>query len=120
MGKGARLRAERRAARPELTRELKWEIDRQIKAEAKKTLLEYDRKYKADFDAAILWALHENCNFGAARLKSFWLAFNGLHEKLRKQIQERYGLPEEDSIWYCKQQLREIGLDVDEMEEKYG
>ena len=75
------------------------EINRQI--------VEADRRYTDDIDAAVLYTLHTHLGFGAKRLRRFYEAFSAEHDKL---IQ--YYLMPDDYTWLCKEKLKQIGVDV--------
>lgn len=81
------------------------EIDRQI--------LDRVDVVEKDVDAAILWSLHRCFGFGKKRLEEFYRFFLQEYHRVREvyQIDECY--PE-------RYKLMEIGVDVDELRERYS
>lgn len=80
-----------------------------MKAEINRQITESNRQYKNDFDAMILWTLHEQCGFGKKRLREIYDAFAREYDKLV----EHYEAPEEGA-WLASYELREIGIDISE------
>lgn len=75
-------------------------------------IIELEEEHAKDFDATVLWALHETFGFGAERLKRFYRAYQAEYKRLR----EYYQLEESDGVpWLCRRKLAEIGVDVDEI-----
>lgn len=107
MGKGARKRAERKQEvaefriTPAQHKAMMCEINAQI--------MKKDLEYYLDMDAAVLWALHEEFGFGAARLRRFFESFSRIHENLRKY----YDFEDTADTWLCRRLLKErVGVDV--------
>lgn len=114
MGKGARQRAKRKQEQDDfkLTRPQKKAAKKEIKAQ----ILETDRAYYLDMDAAVLWTLHKRFGFGRKRLREFFEAFADSHDELCKY----YELDEDDNgIWLCRKQLKDYGVDVEAWEKEY-
>lgn len=77
------------------------EINRQI--------VEADKKYSTEMDAVVLYTLHTELGFGKARLRKFWEALYRNHQ----DMVERYEM--EDAFpWWCTEQLKKLGVDVEE------
>lgn len=86
-------------------------LQKLIAEECRKQLLKLDEKFSADYEAAVLWQLHEMFGFGQGRLIRFYKAFSTMYEELRK----RYELSQDDQGWFYRQRLKEIGVDIDEL-----
>lgn len=119
MGKGARQRRERQKEQDafHLTRSQEKAMHKEIKAQ----LMDYDKQYFLDMDAAVLWALHKEFGFGAKRLRRFFDRFSVIHEELR----DYYQLDDDTNTWLCRYLLQSnVGVDVEawekELEEKNG
>lgn len=67
--------------------------------------------YNKDTALQVLHILRFDFGFGQERLKKF---ADKLKEMQIRQ-QERYELPESDTPWLCEKQLRESGIDIDEI-----
>ena len=113
MGKGKRGRDTRKqetamfSLSPTQRKAMMAEINRQI--------LEQDKKYKLDMDAAVLWVLHESFGFGEKRLKRFFNAFSEKHEELRNY----YELEGDANTWLCRYLLkRDAGVDIEAWEKE--
>lgn len=108
MSKGKRNRqsraieANRFKMTPPMEKAMQGEIRRQIRLA--------DEKYNRGFCAMVLWACHEVFGVGPIRLKRLFDQYNLLHEELMR----RYELGTEDQPWLAENQLREIGVDLDE------
>lgn len=76
------------------------EIDRQI--------LERADEFEADVDAAILWALHVSCGFGANRLKKFFRDYIQVYREMRERFEDHDCFAE-------RYKLKELGVDVIEL-----
>ena len=112
MSKGARNRADRKARQEQLQAFAKRnELEKMIAVECRKKLLELDEEFSADYEAAILWQLHEMFGFGQSRLIRFYKAFTAMHEQLRKH----YEISQDEQGWLYRQKLKAIGVDVDEL-----
>ena len=119
MSKGARQRRERQKEQAEfrLTPAQEKAMNREINAQ----IVEKDRQYWLDMDAAVMWALHTEFRFGAKRLRRFFERFAAIHEELR----EHYQLDDDTNTWLCRYKLKEeTGVDVEawekEFEEQHG
>ena len=81
--------------------------------EIKRQIAEYDKKHKLELQALILWELHEQLGFGVKRLKDFYNKFDiSIDEMI-----ERYNLEDDDRLWLCTYKLKEIGLDIEKLNE---
>lgn len=114
MGKGNRNRqlhkqeAEAAALTPAQRRAMTKEINAQI--------LESDKSYKLDMDAAVLYSLHETFGFGAKRLRRFFDAFSVQHQELRNY----YQLDDDTNTWICRRLLKErVGVDIEAWEKEF-
>lgn len=83
------------------------EINRQI--------LENDKKYSQDFDAAVLWTLRVCYGFGKKRIRRFWDCFLAEHHRLRECYENA---PDSDEF-DCKSNLKKIGVDLDVWYKEY-
>ena len=75
MGKGKRIRQKHKQQEkpiPPPSRREKKAMLKEINAQ----ILESDRQYYLDMNAAVLWALHEAFGFGKARLRRFFDSFS--------------------------------------------
>lgn len=81
-----------------------------MEKEIRRQILEWDEKHSMDVDSAILWALHESFGFGKKRLRRFWESVSKLHRELR----DYYQMDPEDNGWICRQNLKKIGVDVED------
>lgn len=114
MGKGTRLRRERQKEQnafsltPPQEKAMRKEINAQI--------LESDKRYWLDMDAAVLWTLHKEFGFGAKRLKRFFDRFAVIHKEMR----EYYQLDDDTNTWLCRYLLnRDVGVDVEAWEKEF-
>ena len=81
--------------------------------EIKRQIAEYDKKHKLELQALILWELHEQLGFGVKRLKDFYNKFDiSIDEMI-----ERYHLEDDYRLWLCTYKLKEIGLDIEKLNE---
>lgn len=76
------------------------EINRQI--------LEQKSKFMSDIDAVILWTLHTEYGFGKTRLKRFY-------DAVIQNYNEMCSFYEMDDTYLAVHNLREIGIDLDEL-----
>lgn len=82
-----------------------------LNIEINRQLIENEKKYAKDFDAAILYFLRKKYGFGYKRLKEFFMDFEKVHEELIAY----YELDEQDGPWFCNRELQEeLGIDLDE------
>lgn len=114
MGKGKRIRREhkeREKPLPPLSARERKAMRREINAQ----ILDADRQYYLDMNAAVLWALHKAFGFGKVRLRRFFDSFSVIHDGLR----EYYAFNEESNTWLCRHLLREeTGVDVEAWEQE--
>ena len=84
---------------------------RALKAECVK---EFDKQL-ADYNrisaVQILHILHFDYGFGQQRLKKFAEKFANMQLKTI----DHYGMTDEDTPWLCEKQLREDGINIDEI-----
>lgn len=78
-----------------------------MELEINRQLAESDRKHTNDFDAMVLYVLHQHLGFGKKRLRRFYEAFSVEHNKLI----EHYEMPD-SGAWLADMKLKEIGVDV--------
>lgn len=84
--------------------------------EITRQILEQDAAFSMDNDSSILWMLHVHFGFGPKRLKKAWKLFYSEHKKLVSH----YELNPEDGGWLCRQELKKIGVDVEEWYKEEG
>lgn len=82
--------------------------------EIQRQLAEYDRKNELEIKALVLWELHEQLGFGEKRLRQFYDRFTPSLNALVK----RYEMDNSDDIWLCTEQLKEIGVDIEEWDKE--
>lgn len=82
--------------------------------EIQRQLAEYDRKNELEIKALVLWELHEQLGFGEKRLRQFYGKFTPSLNALVK----RYEMDNSDDIWLCTEQLKEIGVDIEEWDKE--
>ena len=82
-----------------------------VRDQAKKELLMMDSDFGSEFDAMILYVLHEDFGFGKDRLNRFMEKY----EQLRTKLRDTYDLEEKDGDfgWFCKRELKKIGITVE-------
>ena len=117
MGKGSRNRAarEEKAAAFRLTPAQEKAVDKAMRDEINRQILEKDKEYYHDMNAAVLWVLYETFGFGEKRLRRFFDAFTVEHEKLRK----RYEPDEDTNAPLCRYLLKErVGVDIEAWEKE--
>lgn len=85
---------------PKVTRAMKAEIARQ------------GRAFSKDIQTMLLWTLHKRYNFGKKRLERFYVEF-------LQDYEEMCNFFETDEVFPAEYKLREIGVDVDELQKKY-
>ena len=83
-------------------------LNQWIAAEVKKELQLQMVKMEKDLDAAVLWVLHNNFNFGQKRLRNVW----DMVVEEYKALVKHYELDPEDGVFICKQKLKDH-CDVD-------
>ena len=74
--------------------------------EINKQILAKDKEYQLDIDTMVLWTLHQCYDWGAARLKKFYVAMMKEHLRMR----EFYEL---DDLYPERHKLKEKGVDVE-------
>lgn len=84
-----------------------------MEIEINRQIVEADRKYVDDIDAMVLYTLHAHYGWGKKRLRRFYEVFNAEHD----QLVRHYEMPD-DYPWLCKEQLKHIGVDVEEWNRK--
>lgn len=72
-------------------------------------MLELDEQFSADWEAVILWQLHEIFGFGKGRLERFYRSMTKSHEELRKH----YEISENDQGWLYREKLKGIDVDIE-------
>lgn len=87
---------------------------RAMDKEIKRQLAEYDARHKLEFQALILWQLHEQFGFGKKRLKRFYYNF----DKAIDSLIDRYKLNDTETTWICTLRLKEIGIDIEKLDEE--
>ena len=87
-----------------------------IEMEMRRQYAEWDRRHSMEIDAIVLWQLHTQLGFGPVRLKKF---FEGFRPAANELI-ERYSLDEADQVWLQTEQLKEIGVDLNQWYEECG
>ena len=80
-----------------------------MEIEINRQILEADRQYQDDIDAAVLWALHQHLGFGEKRLRDFYEAFTKVHDELRKYYECEN---DEEAMCIVHERLKRIGVDV--------
>lgn len=80
-----------------------------MEIEINRQILEADRQYQDDIDAAVLWVLHQHLGFGEKRLRSFYEAFIKVHDELRAFYECEN---DEEAMWIIHEKLKQIGVDV--------
>lgn len=81
--------------------------------EIRRQIIEIDRQHSDDLDAMVLYTLHARFGFGKKRLRQFYEAMIEEHDKLIKH----YEMPE-DYPWLCRHKLKEIGVDIEQWNDK--
>jgi hypothetical protein len=110
MSKGKRNR-QNRPREPGITNEQR----RTIRREVDKQILAADREYSVNFAAGVLWALHVAFGFGAGRLRRMWDEYRKIHDELREYYELRDDV---DTCFVCREQLKRIGVDVEEWDKE--
>lgn len=80
-----------------------------IEYEVKKQFWEQEKQTYMNVDAAVLYALHEEFGFGKKRLRRFYKRFV---EHIK--ILENHYCMEGESIYLCREQLKKLGIDIEE------
>lgn len=82
-------------------------------AEIKSQIAEYYRDFLSNLDAMVLWTLHTHLGFGKKRLRRFYKVFSKQHIELMEYYQCN-----EDSSRLCKHKLKDIGIDLVELQKE--
>ena len=82
--------------------------------EVRKSLLEHAKQHENEFDALVLWQLHEQFGFGKERL---WRLYKGFNKGIRELL-KKYEMDENDDIWMATKRLKEYGIDLEKWAEK--
>ena len=79
-------------------------------------VLKANQQFAEDFDACVLYALHEIFGFGPVRLRRFFHRYR----ELREEVMERYRFADgnADFTWWAVRELRKIGVDVTNLKEE--
>lgn len=75
--------------------------------EIKRQIVEYDKKHSIEFDAMVLYTLHEVFGFGKSRLRKFYSEF----KKTYHELQDYYCMPD-DVPFICLIKLKNLGVDL--------
>lgn len=80
---------------------------------ARKEVFKANEQFAEDFDACVLYALHEVCGFGRVRLTRFFHRY----KELRGEVLDRYQFADgnADFTWWATRELHRIGVDMDEL-----
>lgn len=84
-----------------------------INQEVRKQYAEVTKQWDSDYEAMMLWILHECYGFGKKRL----LEFRKVFMQEAKNLRDFYEMPE-DPAYPAKAKLKEIGIDVDRLLEE--
>ena len=68
-------------------------------------------QFNHDTNVQLFYILHFKEGYGTKRLKR--VAKELLN--LQKMLKERYELPDNDTTWFCEKQLKESGIDINEL-----
>lgn len=82
-------------------------------AEIDAQIVERTDRYVLDLESMILYTLHTEFGFGKARLERFYDAYAREFYSLRNRF-------EMDDCYPARRKLLEIGVDVEELEKRYG
>lgn len=106
------MKAHVKSGKMNLPPEIKEAMNAEAERMAKLAMEEMNRNNEEEFDALVLYTLHEEFGFGEKRLKRFYKNFSlRLHE-----LGERYQMNEyEDKLWLCRKKLKELGIDISEL-----
>lgn len=85
---------------PKVTRAMKAEIARQ------------GRAFSKDIQTMLLWTLRKHYGYGKKRLERFYVTFLREYEEMCRFF-------ETDEVFPAEYKLREIGVDIDELQKKY-
>ena len=111
----ARVLDAREQLRRSVDKQLRQQYDEQaagiVREMARKEVYAANAQYAEDFDACVLYALHEVCGFGKKRLTRFFRRYM----ELRDEVLDRYRFADEneDFTWWARRELNRIGVDVD-------
>ena len=82
-----------------------------LKQEVTKEFTKMLETYNHDAAMQVLHILHFDFGFGQARLQKFADKLTEMQTYQR----ERYELPDSDTPWLCEEQLKNSGINVDEL-----
>ena len=85
-----------------------------MEIEIRAEMAEYHKKHYREIDAIILWVLHEQERYGKIKLKRFYKSFVPAIDNLLK----RYEMDTSECAWLCTRKLKEIGIDLEELEKE--
>ena len=110
MGKGARNRLTRTAAKQSATeRDMRRTVLREINTE----LTRATERFFEDETSVILWVLHETFGMGRDRLRRFY----DNYAKVNSQLKDHYSMNDSDMHYMTRRLLKDIGVDLDEWED---
>ena len=90
------------------------EIYRKAVADAiNRQINELQNNWLKEIDSVILYALHEKYGFGKKRLEEYYAYVVEINRELIRKYQTN------DTPFVCKTKLRDIGVDIDELQVKY-
>lgn len=84
----------------------------EIAEEAQRQINNILPKVVENVEAIILWQLHEQYGFGKKRLLRF---FDETAPMITGMLDYYNFATDEDAIWLCKHNLKEIGINLDEV-----
>lgn len=87
-------------------------IDREIRVQC----AAFEDGHDREFDAIVLWLLHEKFGFGEMRLRRFY----DLYSSEVSALLDRYKMEKSDAVWLCTQKLKEYGIDIEAWEKESG
>lgn len=90
-----------------LTRQERTALEREVDRQLVRNL----ENLMVDIMALMLWQLHNQLGFGKERLLKF---HTGFREGL-KELNAHYQMGKEDRIFLCKHELKQIGVDLDNL-----
>ena len=70
------------------------------------------RAFSKDIQTMLLWTLHKHYGFGKMRLEKFYVTFLREYEEMCRFF-------ETDEVFPAEYKLRQIDVDVDELQKKY-
>ena len=79
--------------------------------EMHRQMIENVERLTGDIMALMLWQLHSQLGFGRDRLLKF---HSGFREGL-KELNAHYQMGKQDQVFLCKHELKQLGVDLDEL-----